>query len=85
MIQNGRHTFPGYLLKKEKLEDDDVITWSTVNGVYPLFPGKAATASSMKRPMNLSIQSSEFLNPGQVSILGADQPLYAIWGSVLTL
>ena len=45
MIQNGRHTFPGYLLKKEKLEDDDVITWSTVNGVYPLFPDKAATAS----------------------------------------
>jgi hypothetical protein len=32
----------------------------------------------MKRPMDLTIQSSEFLNPGQVSILGADQPLYAI-------
>jgi hypothetical protein len=32
----------------------------------------------MKRPMDLTIQNSEFFNPGQVSILGADQPVYAL-------
>jgi hypothetical protein len=49
-----------------------------VSGVYPLFPDKPATASSMMRPMDLTIQNSEFLYPGQVSIFGADQPVYAI-------
>lgn len=47
-------------------------------GVYPLFPYKAASASSMKHAMQITMQGTEFLNPGQTSVLGADQPLYAI-------
>ena len=71
----------------------DVITWAGYNsllandvsvkppaviGVYPLFPDKAASASSMKHAMELTMQVTEFLNPGQTNVLGADQPLYAI-------
>lgn len=81
------------VLNKDKLADDDVITWSGYNsllagdesvkppaviGVYPLFPDKAATASSMKHAMDLTLQGTEFFNPGQISVLGADQPLFAI-------
>ena len=47
-------------------------------GVYPLFPDKAATVSSIKHAMELTLQGTEFLNPGQTSVLSADQPLYAI-------
>ena len=33
---------------------------------------------SMKHTMELTMQGTEFLNPDQTSVLGADQPLYAI-------
>ncbi|KAJ8396485.1 hypothetical protein AAFF_G00017910 [Aldrovandia affinis] len=81
------------VLKQGTLSEGDVITWSGFNsmlgsdvsvkppaeiGVYPLFPDKAASASSMKHPMELTMQGTEFLNPGQTSVLSADQPLYAI-------
>ena len=32
----------------------------------------------IKHAMQLTIQGTEFLNPGQTGVLGADQPLYAI-------
>ncbi|KAL8558995.1 hypothetical protein ACOMHN_039751 [Nucella lapillus] len=81
------------VLKQGTLAEDDVITWSGYNsmlasddsvkppaeiGVYPLFPEKAASASSMKHAMELTMQATEFLNKGQISVLGADQPLYAL-------
>ena len=79
------------ILKKGTLAESDVITWSGYNsvsankdsvkppaeiGIYPVFPDKAASASSMKHAMELTMQSTEFLNPGQTSVLRADQPLY---------
>ena len=75
------------------LEEGDVITWSGFHsllasdesvkppaeiGVYPLFPDKAASASSMMHTITLTMQGTEFLNPGQTGVLGADQPLYAL-------
>ena len=39
-------------------------------GVYPNFPNKAAAL--MKHTMELTIQATEYLNPGQISIVGAD-------------
>ena len=78
--------------KQTSSADGDVITWAgynsllaydvsvkppAVTGVYPLVPDKAASASSMKHAMELPMQGTEFLNPGQTSVL-ADQPLYAI-------
>ena len=80
-------------LKQSASADGDVITWAgyisllandaslkppAVIGVYPLFPNKAASAYSMKHAMELTMQGTAFLNPGQTSVLGADQPLYAI-------
>ena len=79
--------------KQSVSADGDVITWAgynsllandvsvkppAVTGVYPLLPDKATSASSMKHAMELPMQGTEFLNPGQTSVLGADQPLYAI-------
>ena len=81
------------LVKQGNIAHGNIITWSGYNstlmtdesikppaeiGVYPLFPDKAATASSMKHAMELAMQGTQFLNPGQTSILGADQPLYAL-------
>ena len=76
-------------LKQSASADGDVITWagynsllanyvSVVIGVYHLFPDKAASASSMKHAMELPMQGIGFLNSGQTSVPGADQPLYAI-------
>ena len=45
-------------------------------GVYPNFPNKAAAL--MKHTMELTIQATEYLNPGQISIVGADQPLFTL-------
>ena len=79
--------------KQSASADGDVITWAgynsllandvsvkpqAVTGVYPLFPHKAASASSMKHAMELPMQGQTRLNPGQTSVIGADQPLYAI-------
>ena len=81
------------VLKQDTFHEGDVITWSGYNsllasidsvkppaeiGVCPLFPDEAASASSMKHAMELTMQGTEFFTPGQTSILGADQPLYAI-------
>ena len=47
-------------------------------GILPLFLDKAASPSMMKHSMNIVKKSTEFLNPGQTPVLGADQPLFAI-------
>jgi len=71
------------VLQQDKLEDE-VITWSGYNsqqmnddslkpqaviGVFPLFPEKAASPSMMKHAMQLTMQGTEFLNPGQIGVL----------------
>ena len=81
------------VLQHDTIPEDEVITWSgynyrlmnddslkppTVIGVLPLFPDKAASPSMIKHAMQLTIQGTEFLNPGQAGVLGANQPLYAI-------
>ena len=81
------------VLQHDTLPEDEVITWSGYNyrlmnddslkppaviWVLPLFPDKAASPSMIKHTMQLTIQGTEFLNPGQTGVLGADQPLYAI-------
>ena len=78
------------ILKQDSLGTNDIITWSGYNsmlassesvkppaeiGVYPLFPHKASSPSSMKHAMHLTMQGTQFLNPGQTSVLGADQPM----------
>lgn len=81
------------VLEQDTISADEVITWSGYNsrlmsedslkppaviGVLPLFPEKAASASMIKHAMHLTMEGTQFLNPGQTSVLGADQPIYAI-------
>lgn len=81
------------VLEQNTLPEGEVITWSGYNsrlmsddslkpraviGVLPLFPDKAASPSMIKHAMELTMQGTEFLNPGKIGVLGADQPLYAI-------
>ena len=57
---------------------DDTVKPKAVVGVLPLFPDKAATPCMMKHAMQLAMQGTEFLHPGQTAVFGADQPLYAL-------
>ena len=47
-------------------------------GILPLFPEKAASAFMMKHTMEIVKENTEFINPRQTPVLGADQPLYTI-------
>ena len=81
------------VLQKGTLDKDDVVTWAGFNsqlssdesiklraeiGIRPIFPDKAASACMMKHTMDIVKENTEFINPGQTPVLGADQPLYAI-------
>ncbi len=83
----------GDALEKGDLGKDDVVTWAGFNsqlmddeslqppaeiGILPLFPDKAATPSMMKHAMEIVKKNTEFVNPGQTPVIGADQPLFAI-------
>ena len=48
--------------------EDSVKPYAEI-GIYPLFQEKAASASSMKHAMELAMKSTEFLNPGQTTLL----------------
>ena len=58
------------------LTNDDSL--KPIIGVLPIFPDKAASPSMIKHAMQLTMQRTELLNPGQTGVLGADQQLYAI-------
>lgn len=60
------------------LLNDDIVKPRVEIGVYPLFPDKAASASMMKHAMELAQEGTSFLNPSQIAVLGADQPLNEI-------
>ena len=47
-------------------------------GILPLFPDKSTDTGIIKHAMLIVKKSIAFLNPGQIPVLGADQPLYAI-------
>ena len=73
--ENEVITWPGY---NSRLTNDDSLKPPAVIGVLPLFPDNAASPSMIKHAMQLTMQGTEFLNPGQTGVIGADQPLYAI-------
>ena len=81
------------VMQKGELMKGDVITWAGFNsqirsdesikppaeiGILPLFPDKAASPSMMKHIMEIVNENTQFINVGQIPVLGADQPLYAI-------
>ena len=46
--------------------------------ICPLFSEKSSSPSMVKHAMDITTDTTTFLNPGQTPVLGADQPLYAI-------
>ena len=78
------------VLPEDNLPQNEVITWSGYNsylmsdktvkppaviGVFPLVPDKALSPSMIKHAMQLTMQGTEYLNPGQTGVLVADQPI----------
>ena len=49
-----------------------------VIGGVPLFPDKAASVPMVKHAMHVVKDDTQFLSPGQTSVLGMDQLIYAI-------
>jgi len=92
------------LLEKEQVKEGDIIAWSpyhasqenisdyaqpAVTQLLPLFYEKAATAAMIKHGMNVLKKATQFLNPGHVSVIALDAPLYALaklvqWNHLLT-
>ena len=46
--------------------------------ICPLFSEKSSSPSMVKHAMDITTDTTTFLNPGQTPVLGADQPLYEI-------
>ena len=81
-----------YLLNKNKLEYDDRLSWATyhachqpdptdpaaLNTLLPLFNDKAATFAIVKHRMGIVQRITAHLNPGQMSVISLDQPLFAL-------
>jgi hypothetical protein len=79
-------------LQKEKLESGDWISWSAyhahmqqtvippaaLNALLPLFLDNAHSVAMIKHSMDIVKRAVQYLNPGQVPVLAADQPLYAL-------
>ena len=78
-------------LKKQHLEKTDWISWSAyhssmqeavipspvINALFPLFLDSAHSVAMIKHSMEIVRVAVQHLNPGQVPVLGLDQPLYA--------
>jgi len=79
-------------LKKQHLEKTDWISWSeyhssmqkagvpppAINTLLPSFLDSAHSVAMIKHSMEIVRAAVQHLNPGQVSVLALDQPLYAL-------
>lgn len=79
-------------LKKEQLDRMDWISWSAyhaaiqetvippaaINALLPLFEDSAHSVAMIKHSMTIVQAAVQHLNPGQVPVLAADQPLFAL-------
>ena len=76
----------------EQITDDVAITWAayhasqirnkdfevTVSALLPLLPDQAHSVATIKHVIDKVRDTVAFLNPGQVPVLTADQPLYSL-------
>ena len=67
-----------------------VIPPAAITGLLPLFPDSAHLVAMIKHTMTIFQAAVQHLNPSQVPVLAADQPLYALaeqvqWSSPATL
>jgi hypothetical protein len=79
------------VLEKDKLDPVDWISWSAyhaaleesvkpaaINALLPLFLDNAHSVAMIKHSMTIVQAAIEHLNPGQIPVLAADQPLFAL-------
>ena len=81
------------LIEKKEVEENDDIAWSAYHAsqedpsdavlpaltqLMPLFYEKAASAAMIKHGMDMLKKATQFLNPGQISIISLDAPLFAL-------
>ena len=79
------------LLGKDDVQKDDTISWSAYHAskqqnvenpealvaTLSIFYEKADSPSMVKHAMQLTIKVTEFLNPDQMPVMAADQPIFA--------
>lgn len=79
-------------LQKEHLDEMDWVSWSAfhadtqdtvippaaINALLPLFLDNAHSVVMIKHSMTMVQATVQHLNPGQVPVLAADQPLYTL-------
>ena len=53
-------------------------TKKVTNAVLPIFSESAATPGMMKHSLDIALSVTNFLNEGQLAVICADQPLYAL-------
>lgn len=56
----------------------DVISPPVINALLPLFIENAHSAAMIRHSMDIVKKAVQYLNPGQIPIIAADQPLYAL-------
>lgn len=80
------------LVKEGPVQKGESITWSSYHAdkergsastpgksiLLPLFSEKAASVAMVRHGMTIIKDITHYLNPGQVSVMTADQPLYAL-------
>ena len=79
-------------LKKGNLAKDEWVSWSayhasiqtteippaTINALLPLYLENAHSVAMIKHSMDIVETSVQYLNPGEIPVLAADQPLFAL-------
>ena len=79
-------------LKKGNPPKDEWVSWSAyhaniqttvippaaINALLPLFLENAHSVATIKHSMDIVKTSVHYLNPGQIPVLAADQPLFAL-------
>ena len=79
-------------LKKGNLTKDEWVSWSeyhasveiteipleAINALLPLFLENAYSVAMIKHSVDIVKTSVQYLNPGQIFVLAADHPLFAL-------
>ena len=80
------------LVHKGSLDNNDNISWAAYHAsnqpkteiipskvaLLPLFREKAQTTCMIHHAMNMVVDATKHINPAQITVIEADQPLYAI-------
>ena len=80
------------ICNQERLKEEEVVSWgafhsrdlsssptsSALSALLPLFPDQAKSIAMIRHAMDIIKLSVNHLNPGQVPVIGFDQPLFAV-------